>query len=75
MSLCSTRGKADACATIYEITARSLLNGHTDVLSKTDRARLKKALTDMRDDHGMRARAWTLRYALDDVYKSLRSQE
>jgi uncharacterized surface protein with fasciclin (FAS1) repeats len=66
-------GKVDACAAIYEITVNSLLNGHQEALSDKDRARLKKALADMHGDHGARAKAWTLRYALDDVYKSLRS--
>jgi len=67
--------KTDACAAIYEVTAKSLVSGHQDALSDADRARLKKALTDMHDDHGTRAKAWTLRYALDDVYKSLRAKE
>ncbi len=66
-------GKADACAAVYEVTANSLLNGHQEALSDKDRARLKKALADMHSDHGARAKAWTLRYALDDVYRSLRS--
>jgi uncharacterized surface protein with fasciclin (FAS1) repeats len=68
-------GETDACAAIYEITARSLLNGHQDAFTEADRARLKKALEDMHNDHGSRAQAWTLRYALDDVYRSLRSRE
>ena len=68
-------GETDACAAIYEITARSLLNGHQDALTEADRARLKRALEAMHNDHGSRAQAWTLRYALDDVYRSLRSRE
>ena len=68
-------GKTDASAAVYEITAKSLLNGHRDALSDADRARLKKALEAMHNDHGSRAQAWTLRYALDDVYRSLRSRE
>ena len=68
-------GETDACAAIYEITASSLLNGHQDALTDADRARLKRALEDMHNDHGSRAQAWTLRYALDDVYRSLRSRE
>ncbi len=67
--------KTDACAAIYEITAKSLLNGHREALSDGDRARLQKALVAMHRDHGSRARAWTLRYALDAVYRSLRSRE
>jgi transforming growth factor-beta-induced protein len=68
-------GKTDECAVIYEITAKSLLGGHRDALSDADRARLKKALVAMHSDHGSRAQAWTLRYALDDVYRNLRSRE
>jgi uncharacterized surface protein with fasciclin (FAS1) repeats len=68
-------GSADACAAIYEVTAKSLLAGHRDALADADRARLKKALADIHKDHGSRARAWTLRYALDDVFRSLRTRE
>lgn len=68
-------GKTDACAAIYEITAKSLLDGHRDALTEQDRARLKKALAAMHNDHGSRAQAWTLRYALDNVYRALRSRE
>jgi len=68
-------GKTDECAAIYEITAKSLLDGHRDALSDADRARLKQALVAMHSDHGSRAQAWTLRYALDAVYRNLRSRE
>ncbi|HUT61644.1 MAG TPA: CIA30 family protein [Phycisphaerae bacterium] len=68
-------GKTDACAAIYEITAKSLLDGHRDALTEQDRARLKRALAAMHNDHGSLAQAWTLRYALDGVYRALRSRE
>ena len=68
-------GKADACAAIYEVTAKSLLVGYGAALTDANRTRLRKALADMHKDHGSRAQAWTLRYALDDVYRSLRSRE
>lgn len=64
--------KAEACAAIYEVTAQSLLTGYADVLDESARKRLQKALADIHKDHSPTKKAWTLRYALDDVYRSLR---
>ena len=64
--------KAEACAAIYEVTAQSLLTGHGDALNESARKRLRKALTDVHQDHSPTKKAWILRYALDDVYRSLR---
>jgi len=67
-------GKAEACAAIYEVAARSLLDGFKGVLDEKSGARLIKALSEIRRDHRAQSQAWTLRYALDDVYASLRKQ-
>ncbi len=67
--------KPDACAAVYEVAARSLLDGHTDVLDEASRRRLRKALSDIRKDHRATRQAWILRYALDDVYRNLRKME
>jgi uncharacterized surface protein with fasciclin (FAS1) repeats len=68
-------GKPEACAAIYEVTARSLLTGHADALNDEARKRLRKALSDIHEDHRPEKQAWVLRYALDDVYRSLRNRE
>jgi len=67
--------RPEACAAVYEVAARSLLDGHQDALSEAARARLSKALADIRKDHRASRKAWTLRYALDDVYNSLRDSK
>jgi len=67
-------GKVEACAAIYEVTAQSLLTGHVDALDDSARKRLRRALADVRKDHSPRKKAWVLRYALDDVYRSLRKR-
>ena len=64
--------KVEACAAIYEVTAQSLLTGHADALDESARKRLRKALTAVRKDHSPRKKSWVLRYALDEVYRSLR---
>jgi transforming growth factor-beta-induced protein len=69
------RHKPEACSAIYEVTAQSLLTGHTKALTDADRKRLRKALADIHKDHSPKKKAWTLRYALDDVYKSLRRRK
>jgi uncharacterized surface protein with fasciclin (FAS1) repeats len=62
---------AEACAAIYEVTAQSLLAGHAEVLDESSRTRLQKALTDVQKNHSPVRKAWILRYALDDAYRSL----
>jgi len=68
-------GKPEACAAIYEVTARSLMTGHAPALTEDGRKRLHKALSDIHKDHRPEKQAWVLRYALDDVYRSLRKKE
>lgn len=67
--------KPEACAAIYEVAVQSLLNGHQEALDDTDRTRLRNAVSGIRQDHRPAHKAWTLRYALDDVYRSLRKKE
>ena len=64
-------GQPGACAAIYEVTVESLLKGNAVALSDEDRVTLRKALSDMREDEGPSEQAWTLRRALDRVYRSL----
>jgi uncharacterized surface protein with fasciclin (FAS1) repeats len=66
---------SEACAAIYEIAVKSLLEGHRDALDSAARQRLRQALSDIRKDHRASRQAWTLRYALDDVYGSLRDRQ
>jgi transforming growth factor-beta-induced protein len=68
-------GKPEACAAIYEVAARSLLDGFSDVISEQSSKRLRGALKAIRQDHRARSQAWTLRHALDDVYRSLRGRK
>jgi uncharacterized surface protein with fasciclin (FAS1) repeats len=68
-------GKPEACAAIYEVAARGLLDGFGDVLSEKATGRLRDALKAIRKDHRARSQAWTLRYALDSVYGSLRGRK
>jgi transforming growth factor-beta-induced protein len=69
------QGQTEACAALYELTAESLLTGYPDAVDDSSRERLRKALADIHDHHDSRANAWTLRYALDDVYDQLRGSE
>ena len=64
-------GQTAACAAIYEITAKGLLQSGADILSRADRETLRKALDEIGDLDSSRSNAWTLRRALDSVYRSL----
>jgi len=68
-------GQPEACAAIYEVAVKSLLGGHSEALDEANRSRLRKALADIRNDHRASRQAWMLRYALDDVYGSLRDRQ
>ena len=57
-------GQTAACAAIYRITLRSL---QTLTPSAVDSAGIERALRTAAEEDPARA-AWTLRYALDDVY-------
>lgn len=65
-------GQPAACAAIYEVAASSLLKSQANALDDQDRALLKAALSKARDqEDDPSQQAWTLRRALDAVYKSL----
>jgi transforming growth factor-beta-induced protein len=64
----------EACAAIYEVAAKSLLDGHPEALDGTARSRLRKALTGIRNENRPDQQAWILRYALDDVYRNLQGK-
>ena len=68
-------GSPEACAAVYEVAARGLLDGFKDVLTEDSSKRLRTALQEIRKDHRARSQAWTLRHALDAVYASLRSRQ
>ena len=67
-------GQTGACVAVYEVAVDSLLKSHTEALGDTDRAALQAALEKMRADEDPRQQAWTLRRALDAVYKELEGQ-
>jgi transforming growth factor-beta-induced protein len=65
-------GHQAACASVYEMTAQSLLTLANDELSNHQRMRLQRGLKEFRNADGHSAnQAWALRYALDDVYQSM----
>lgn len=64
-------GQPSACAGIYEVAADSLLKTHTNALDDKNRLILQDALDKVRGDDDPTRQAWTLRRALDAVYKSL----
>mgnify|MGYP006297351103 CR=1 FL=1 len=67
-------GQPSACAAIYEVAVDSLLKSHSDALAGQDRSILRDALRKVRnDDQNSTEQAWTLRRALDAVYRSLGS--
>lgn len=66
--------RPEACAAIYEVAAKSLLDGHKEALDDAAQERLAQALADIRKDHRASRQAWILRYALDDVYRTLRDR-
>lgn len=68
-------GQSAACAAIYEVAASSLLDGFPEELSDNMRATLRSALGEMRTTRDSSRRAWILRHALDDVYRSLRERD
>jgi uncharacterized surface protein with fasciclin (FAS1) repeats len=68
-------GELEACAAIYELTAEALLSGYADALDNDSRERLRTALEEVHRHHDPRSNAWTLRYALDDVYDQLHGGE
>ena len=65
-------GHAGACASVYEMTAQSLLALAKDDLNRHQRDRLTRGLNEFRRNDGHASnQAWALRNALDDVYESM----
>jgi len=58
------RGDADACAAVYEVTARALLALGGDDLPRQATRALENGLRQMRRTHTANQRAWALRAAL-----------
>ena len=67
--------KPEACAAVYEITAQSLLTGHSEAIDDSARQRLEKALDEIKKSNSSINKAWILRRTLDDVYRSLKNGE
>jgi transforming growth factor-beta-induced protein len=65
----------EACAAVYEVTARALLTLPTSTLNSASREKLTVALARIKTDSSFLNKAWTLRHALDDVYESLAPDE
>jgi len=65
-------GKPEACAAVYEITAQSLLAGHSQALGDSACKRLREALVRIEKSSNPTSNAWTLRRALDNAYRSLK---
>ncbi|MCF7957034.1 MAG: CIA30 family protein [Phycisphaerae bacterium] len=64
-------GQPSACAAIYEVTVSSLLKSHTNALGDEERSILEDALSKASRDDDPSQKAWGLRRALDEVYRSL----
>ncbi len=60
-------GNEAACAAIYEVAIRSLLETEAVNADNRSRMRLEKGLESIKSVHSERDKAWILRYALDDV--------
>jgi uncharacterized surface protein with fasciclin (FAS1) repeats len=64
-------GKPGACADVYEVSARAVLDLGSAALSDGEREALVKALGQIVHNETPQARAWRLRHALDDALRSL----
>ena len=64
------RGQEAACAAIYEVTAKALLDLDAELPTSAQRP-LRRALRQVRYNHDSDARAWILREALDEAYAAL----
>jgi NADH dehydrogenase [ubiquinone] 1 alpha subcomplex assembly factor 1 len=63
-------GQAEACAAIYEVTARTLVGLARDPLPSSSVKRLEAALRRASQTEDGSDRAWVLRHALDDTMRS-----
>ncbi len=67
------QGQADACASIYEVTAQALLAFDAELPPAAQRP-LRRALQRMRHSHDASDRAWIMREGLDEAYAALSSR-
>ncbi|MHC4091523.1 MAG: CIA30 family protein [Planctomycetota bacterium] len=65
-------GQTEACAAIYELTARSLVDLCGDELPPTVAAALRRGLREAQREDDPVNRAWVLRHALDAAWNRLR---
>ena len=63
------QGHPAACASIYEVTARTLLN--MEELPTSAQRPLRRALRRMQHSHDHNDRAWIMREGLDEAYAAL----
>jgi len=66
-------GNAAATVAVYTMAAESLLGLASEEMNEKEISRLKRGLKEARHAESASQRAWTLRYALDDVSASLRN--
>ena len=64
-------GNIAATVAVYTMAAESLLSLASEGMNEMEINRLERGLTDARHSGSASERAWTLRYALDDVNASL----
>jgi hypothetical protein len=67
-------GRASACASIYEVAARAVLEMTGAELSQEERAVLEQALTRLPHASNAQDRAWLLRRAMDRVLASIETR-
>ena len=65
------RGHVELCSTIYEQTARELMQVSGTRMPCSARDRLARALNDAQRTHDHNERAWIFRHALDEIYASM----
>jgi uncharacterized surface protein with fasciclin (FAS1) repeats len=66
------QGHAEACAAIYEVAAAAVLQMGGGI-PEAARRELRQSLMESRRTHDMTDRAWTLRNALDETMRQIRS--
>ena len=64
------KGQAEACAAIYEMTAKALLELDTELPNRAELA-LKRALRKIQYNHNQQERAWIMRDGLDEALASM----
>jgi NADH dehydrogenase [ubiquinone] 1 alpha subcomplex assembly factor 1 len=66
-------GQIAACAAVYEITLKSFVELGSNQFDEHMNDELNNALTQAKNTHDMRERAWIYRRAIDTVYKAMSS--